>query len=137
LRRTLDVYTVFAPNFIWTTPCRSPTFARTFSQSLTGFLAGSAASGSGSDPALRSAFQTLCADGFKALPRPFVMNAPLHPEVFLSSTHEPQLPLPLATDGVQRWVWQGRFGAMLIEVLDGEVFVNSSKVEPLDAPRKE
>jgi hypothetical protein len=64
------------------------------------------------------------------------MNAPLHPEVLLSSTDEPQLPLPLATDGVQRWVWQGRFGAILIEVLDGEVFVNSSKVEPHDPHRK-
>ena len=136
MRRTLYVYTVLVPAFIWTAPCRSPTFARTLSQSLTGFLAGSVASGSGSDPALRSAFQTVCADGFKALLRLFVMNAPLHPEVLLNSTYEPQLPLSLATDGVQRWVWQGRFGDMLIEVLDGEVFVNSSKVEPHDANRK-
>ncbi len=137
MRRTLYFYTVPAPDFIWSAPCRSPTFARTFSQSLTGFLAGFAASGTGSDPALRSAFQTLCAEGFKALPRLFVMNAPLLPEVLLRSTYEPQLPLPLAAVGVQRWVWQGRFGDMLIEVLDGEVFVNSSKVEPHDAHRKD
>ena len=65
------------------------------------------------------------------------MNAPLHPGVLLSSIYEPQLPLPLAADGVLRWVWQGRFGDMLIEVLDGEVFVNSSKVEPHDAHGKD
>jgi hypothetical protein len=63
------------------------------------------------------------------------MNAPLHPEVLLSSTYEPRLPRSLTSVGVQRWVWQGRFGDMLIEVLDGEVFVNSSKVEPHDGNR--
>lgn len=38
--------------------------------------------------------------------------------------------LPLASDGVQRWVWHSRFGAMLIEVAGDEVFVNGQRVEP-------
>jgi hypothetical protein len=44
------------------------------------------------------------------------MNAPLLPEVLLGVDvfEEPQL--PLATEGVQRYVWESRFGAMLIEV---------------------
>jgi len=58
------------------------------------------------------------------------MNAPLLPEVLLGfhSSEEPQL--PLAAEGVQRYVWEGRFGAMLIEVKDGVVFVNGQRVEP-------
>jgi hypothetical protein len=31
---------------------------------------------------------------------------------------------------VQRWVWQGRFGPMLIEVIGEQVFVNGQRVEP-------
>lgn len=38
--------------------------------------------------------------------------------------------LPLASDGVQRWVWHGRYGAMLIEVIGDDVFVNAQRVEP-------
>jgi hypothetical protein len=38
--------------------------------------------------------------------------------------------LPLANDGVQRWVWHGRYGAMLIEVVGDDVFVNTQRVEP-------
>jgi len=58
------------------------------------------------------------------------MNAPLLPEVLLGidSSQEPQL--PLASEGVQRYVWEGRFGPMLIEVKDGAVFVNGQPVEP-------
>lgn len=57
------------------------------------------------------------------------MNAPLLPEVLLGldSSQEPQL--PLACEGVLRHVWQGRFGAMLIEVKDGVAFVNGQRVE--------
>ena len=57
------------------------------------------------------------------------MNAPLLPEVLLGieSSREPQL--PLASEGVARYVWEGRFGAMLIEVRDGAVFVNGQQVE--------
>jgi hypothetical protein len=58
------------------------------------------------------------------------MNAPLLPEVLLGidSSQEPQL--ALACEGVLRYVWQGRFGAMLIEVKDGVAFVNGQRVEP-------
>lgn len=58
------------------------------------------------------------------------MNAPLLPEVLLGvdSSTEPQL--PLETEGVPRYVWEGRFGAMLIEVRDGVAYVNGEKVEP-------
>lgn len=59
------------------------------------------------------------------------MNAPLLPEVLLGvdASSEPQL--PLATEGVQRYVWQSRFGSMLIEVRGGVAFVNGQRVEPL------
>jgi hypothetical protein len=39
-----------------------------------------------------------------------------------------QPPLPLASDGVLRWVWHSRFGEMLIEVMGDEVFVNGQRV---------
>lgn len=38
--------------------------------------------------------------------------------------------LPLGSDGVRRWVWHSRHGAMLIEVIGGEAFVNGQRVEP-------
>jgi hypothetical protein len=58
------------------------------------------------------------------------MNAPLHPQVLLRPAAPPQQDLPLDTAGVLRVVWQHRFGAMLIEVVDGRVFVNGEAVEP-------
>ncbi len=60
------------------------------------------------------------------------MNAPLRPEVFLRSTPSPQLDLLLAADGVLRHVWEGQYGPMLIEVRDGQVFVNGDRVEPAE-----
>ncbi len=57
------------------------------------------------------------------------MNAPLYPEVLLRCSDDPQPPLPLSTDGVARWVWDSRFGSMLIEVIDDSVFVNGKRVE--------
>ena len=58
------------------------------------------------------------------------MKPPLLTEILLGidSPNEPQL--RLASDGVQRYVWEGRFGAMLIEVKDCAVFVNGQQVEP-------
>lgn len=57
------------------------------------------------------------------------MNAPFHPEVLLR--REPsQTELPLAAEGVQRYVWESRFGDMLIEVREGRIFVNGSLVVP-------
>jgi hypothetical protein len=67
------------------------------------------------------------------------MNAPLTPEVLLSGQPSDQSALPLAADGVQRYVWQSAFGPMLIEVRDGAAFVNGSRVTQIhelraDAP---
>jgi hypothetical protein len=60
------------------------------------------------------------------------MNAPLHPEVLLR--REPSQPeLVLSTEGVRRYVWEGKFGAMLIEVREGRTYVNGSLVEPAPA----
>ena len=56
------------------------------------------------------------------------MNAPLYPEVLLRSSDDHQPTLPLSTDGVARWVWESRFGSMLIEVQGDEVFVNGQRV---------
>lgn len=52
------------------------------------------------------------------------------PDIILRPGIEQQPELPLFADGVQRYVWEGRFGAMLIEVIDGRVFVNGGAVEP-------
>lgn len=60
------------------------------------------------------------------------MNAPLRPDIFIRPQPSPQLDLPLAADGVQRQVWESRFGAMLLEVRNGQVFVNGCLVEPAD-----
>ena len=43
-----------------------------------------------------------------------------------ADTLEPEL--PLAAEGVVRYVWHGRFGDVLIEVLDGQVLVNGDAV---------
>lgn len=57
------------------------------------------------------------------------MNAPLLPEVLVQQEPGPQLPLVLATEGMLRYVWGSRWGGMLIEVVDGRVFVNGKLVE--------
>ena len=57
------------------------------------------------------------------------MNAPLLPEVHLVRERAPQSELDLATEGVLRYVWQGRFGDMLIEVIDDRVYVDGQLVE--------
>jgi hypothetical protein len=44
-----------------------------------------------------------------------------------------QVELQLAAEGVLRYVWEGRFGTMLIEVREGRVYVNDSLVEYADA----
>jgi hypothetical protein len=61
------------------------------------------------------------------------MNAPLHPEVLLRR-ESPQPELALAAEGVQRYVWESKFGDMLIEVRENRVFVNGSLVVPAAAP---
>lgn len=51
-------------------------------------------------------------------------------DVIIGGADDAQPSLPLASDGVRRWAWQGRWGAMLIEVIGDEVFVNGQRVEP-------
>jgi hypothetical protein len=60
------------------------------------------------------------------------MNAPLRHDVFIRPERSPQLDLPLAAHGVQRHVWESRFGSMLIEVRHGHIFVNGRLVEPAE-----
>lgn len=38
--------------------------------------------------------------------------------------------MPLGSDGVRRWVWESRHGAILIEVVGDDTFVNGQRVEP-------
>lgn len=57
------------------------------------------------------------------------MNAPLLPEVLLRPA-SPQADLPLASAGVSRYLWQARYGDILIEVVNGEVRVNGAVVAP-------
>lgn len=58
------------------------------------------------------------------------MNAPLLQEVLARREAGPQADLPLAAEGVLRYVWEARFGSMLIEVRDGRAYVNGQLVEP-------
>ena len=57
------------------------------------------------------------------------MNARLLSEVHLLRERAPQAELDLATEGVLRYVWQGRFGTMLIEVIEDRVYVDGQLVE--------
>jgi hypothetical protein len=58
------------------------------------------------------------------------MTAP-RPEVLLGDIDREQMPLELATDGVLRYVWQSAFGPILIEVREGQAFVNGQQVTPI------
>jgi hypothetical protein len=57
------------------------------------------------------------------------MNSPLLPEVLARRGPNPQADLPLSAEGVLRYVWESRFGSMLIEVAGGRVFVNGQRVD--------
>jgi hypothetical protein len=57
------------------------------------------------------------------------MNAPLNTEVLLRPGSGRQAEMQLASESVLRYVWEGRFGTMLIEVRDGQVYVNGALVE--------
>lgn len=59
---------------------------------------------------------------------PVHSNLPPALEVVIGCADDAQPPLPLASDGVLRWLWHGRFGEMLIEVIGDEVFVNGQRV---------
>jgi hypothetical protein len=58
------------------------------------------------------------------------VNGPVLREILAGAGDERQAPLPLATPGVQRYVWDCRYGSMLIEVIDGQIRVNGRVVEP-------
>lgn len=65
------------------------------------------------------------------------MAAHLLPEVLVLSGDSAQAELPLAAEGVLRYVWQHKFGSMLVEVRDGQAFVDGKLVEPVSlAPRQ-
>jgi hypothetical protein len=63
------------------------------------------------------------------------MTAPYLPEVLLGPQRPDEPALPLASEGVQRYVWQSAFGPMLIEVRDGAAFVNGQRVTSMDELR--
>jgi hypothetical protein len=66
------------------------------------------------------------------------MNAPtlpLLPEVTLGPQPTDQPVLGLASEGVQRYVWNSAYGAMLIEVRDGAAYVNGQRVTPIHEMR--
>ena len=58
------------------------------------------------------------------------MNAPLSPQVLGRLEDVEQDDLPLAKAAALRYVWETRFGEMLIEVVEGVVYVNGDRVEP-------
>jgi hypothetical protein len=57
-------------------------------------------------------------------------SASLAIDVVVGQTDDTQPSLPLSSDGVLRWVWQSKFGAILIEVVGPDVFINGQRVEP-------
>jgi len=58
------------------------------------------------------------------------MKPPL-PEIHVGPVDPDEPQLPLATEDVLRYVWHSRFGDMLVEVHDGQSFVNGQRVEQL------
>jgi hypothetical protein len=52
------------------------------------------------------------------------------PDVVLASDEQREPSLPLASEGDRRWLWHSRFGAILIEVIGADVFVNGKRAEP-------
>ena len=61
---------------------------------------------------------------------PLAADSSFRPDVVLAPGEELEPSLPLGSAGVRRWVWHGRHGAMLIEVIRDEAFVNGQRVEP-------
>jgi hypothetical protein len=53
------------------------------------------------------------------------------PEIHIDLPNPGEPELPLAADGLLRYVWHSRFGDMLVEVHDGCAFVNGEAVEPV------
>lgn len=53
------------------------------------------------------------------------------PEVQLGPRPSDQASLELAVSGVERYVWNSAYGAILIEVREGAAYVNGERVTPL------
>jgi len=62
------------------------------------------------------------------------MNASPLPQVLLRDEQTPQAELDLATEGVLRYVWNSRWGDMLIEVKGGQAYVNGRRVDAPPSP---
>jgi hypothetical protein len=58
------------------------------------------------------------------------LNAPAPPEVLAKPDVGLQAEPPAAAEGALRYVWESRFGPMLIEVRAGRAYVNGQPVEP-------
>ena len=66
----------------------------------------------------------------------FAVNAALLPEILARREASPQADLPRTAEDVLRYVWESKFGDMLIEVKDGRSFVNGQSVEPAEPKPK-
>ena len=55
-------------------------------------------------------------------------NTSLLPEVLIDPQGADEQSLELASEGVQRYVWNGAYGPMLIEVRGGAAYVNGQRV---------
>ena len=65
------------------------------------------------------------------------MNAPLLPAILRAADLPLKPAVPPAVQGIQSYLWDGRFGAMLIEVKDGVAYVNGQRVEPFTAATRD
>lgn len=63
------------------------------------------------------------------------MNARHRPEVLIG-TPEEQQSQPLVNECALRQVWEGRFARILIEVIDGVIYVNGEPVEAADGSKE-
>ena len=61
---------------------------------------------------------------------PLAAPGSFQPDVVLDPEEQIEPSLPLGSDGVRRWVWHSRHGAILIEAVGSDVFVNGERVEP-------
>ena len=118
--------TVLLSNRRSTWPLR---FASITAPHPTAYRDGCAVFGAGFSPALcLDQKLTLARDLVNAITKP--VNTAVFPEIRPKATDDVQSLLPLATEGVLRYVWESKFGLMLIEVMDGKTVVNGELVEP-------
>jgi hypothetical protein len=61
----------------------------------------------------------------------FAVNA-LVSSIHVRQAGSDQVELPLAAESVVRYVWESRFGPMLIEVKEGRAYVNGQAVQSAD-----